>query len=381
VGLVLYVCVVFRGFKRSSRVESNETSGGKIQGLIGIGRDLSDWKRQQRRFEAVFNNTYQFTGLMDPDGRVVEVNQTALSFGNLDRGDVVGKKIWETYWFQASEKVKRAAIKAVKQAHDGGFFREELEAQGAERNAIIDFSVRPVTDEDGDITLLSPEGRDITRLKEREQQLEVTNRVLRHNIRNQLNIIRGTAASLVEADTKPVGLEVESIIDAADGLFETVETTRKLNELIKNKPEPRGVDLTERVESAVGAISERYPQAEISLETPEKASVEAIAHINTAVKELLENAIVHNEDDTPQVTLSVTVRDSTVEIVVTDNAGEIPDIEQQILTGKINIDPVAHGQGIGLWYVYWIVHYSGGSIAISEQPDGSKIQILLPQRM
>lgn len=356
-----------------------ETPGGKVQGAIGIGRDLSDLKRQQRRFEAAFNNTYQFTGLMDPDGTLLEVNRTALSFGNLDPQDVVGKKIWDTDWFQVSERARKIAVKAVEQARDGDFFREELEVQGADRNAIIDFSVRPVTDEDGDITLLIPEGRDITRLKEREQQLKVTNRVLRHNIRNKLNVIQFTAVSLVEADDGTGGPDVESITDAVDSLSETAETTRQLNELVKNKPEPRAIDLVACVETAVAGVSERYPQAEISLEMPETASVEAIANIETAVEELLENAIVHNEDDTPRVALSITTRDSTTSVVVTDNAGRIPDTEQQILTGNISIDPLAHGQGLGLWYVYWIVRYSGGSIAVSEQPDGSEVRVLLPQ--
>lgn len=356
-----------------------ETAEGEIKGLTGIGRNISGRKRQQRRFEAVFNNIYQFTGLMDPDGTLLEVNQTALSFGDLDRGDVVGENIWDVYWFQTSEAARETAIEAVKQAREGDFFRREIEVQGARRNAIIDFSVRPVTDEDGNVTLLIPEGRDITRLKEREQQLKVTNRVLRHNIRNQLNIIRGTAASFAGGDTGIVDPEAELIIDAADDLLETAETTRQLNELVEDKPEPKSINITACVETAVTTISDRCPQAEISLKLPETASVEAITGIEKAIEELFENAIVHNKSDNPRVTLSVATRDSTVEVVVTDHAGGIPDLEREILTGDISIDPLAHGKGLGLWYAYRTVHYSGGSITISEQPDGSKIRVSLPR--
>jgi len=356
-----------------------ETSGGEIRGLIGIGRDLSDRKRQKRRFEAAFNNTYQFTGLMNPDGTLLEANQTALSFGNLNREDVVGEKIWDAYWFQASDTARETAAKAVQRARDGDLFREELEVQGAKRDAIIDFSVRPVTDEDGNVTLLIPEGRDITRLKEREQQLRVTNRVLRHNIRNQLTLIRGTAVSLGEANSGPVGQEAELIIDAANSLFETAETTRRLNEMVENETEPSVIDLTDCIETVVATISERYPEAELRIEMPKTASVEAIADIRMAIEELAENAIVHNERDHPRVTLSVTVRDTTVKIAVIDTAGGMPDIERNILTGEISIDPVAHGQGLGLWYIYWAVHYSGGSIEVSEHSDGSEVRMVLPQ--
>ncbi len=355
-----------------------ETTEGGVRGLIGIGRDISDRKQRQRQFEAVFNNTYQFTGLMEPDGTLLEANQPALSSGGLSRDDVVGKKIWDAY-FQESETARETATEAVEQARNGNFFREQIEVQGAERDAIIDFSVRPVADEDGKITLLIPEGRDITRLKERERQLNVTNRVLRHNIRNKLNLIRGTASSLGESSSETVVTRAETIIEAADDLFQTAEMTRKLNDLVKSKPEPVSIDLVDPVETAVASIQNRYPESTIDIETPEEAPGEAIGTIETAIEELLENAIIHDESDSPRVTISVVNRDSAIEIVVSDTAGGVPEIEQEVLTGDINIDPVTHGQGLGLWQIYWTVRYSGGSIEIfEEQTGGSEIRVTLP---
>ena len=144
---------------------------GEVLGLVGIGRDISDRKRRQRRFEAVFNNTYQFTGLMEPDGTLLEANDTALEFGGLDPDDVIGSKLWDASWFQHSRAIREDVKGAVEQAADGEFARTEMTIRGADREAVIDFSVRPVTDENGEITLLIPEGRDITELKEREREL------------------------------------------------------------------------------------------------------------------------------------------------------------------------------------------------------------------
>jgi len=145
---------------------------GESLGLVGIGRDISERKQRQRRFEAVFNNTYQSTGLMEPDGTLIEVNETALEFIDLDCEEVIGKKVWES-WFNHSDAAQAEAKKAVEQAADGEFARSEITVQEAEGEgeAIIDFSVRPVTDENDKITLLIPEGRDITELKEREREL------------------------------------------------------------------------------------------------------------------------------------------------------------------------------------------------------------------
>lgn len=354
-----------------------KTEEGGVRGLIGIGRDISDRMRRQRRFEAVFNNTYQFTGLMDPDGTVVEANQAALSFGNIQRSDIIGEKLWDAYWFQKSETARQTAMDAVEQARGGDLFRDQLEVQGAERDVVIDFSVRPVTDNQGNVTLLIPEGRDITRLYEREQQLQVTNRVLRHNIRNQLNLIRGTAASLEPDDAEAVNSARELIVEAADHLLETTELTRQLNQLVEDEPETEQIDLVKHVNDAVASVKKNYPAARIEVELPETAPAEGLEEIQTAIEELLENAVTHNPDESPEVHVSVTVGDSTTEVAVTDNAGGIPDVEREILAGTINIGPLAHGRGIGLWYIQRAVHYSNGSIDVFPHTSGSKIQITL----
>ena len=74
----------------------------------------------------MFDSTYQFTGFLDPDGTVLEVNDAALSLGGVDREEVVGKPLWETYWVQANEEARETAKRAVEQAGNGEMFRDEV---------------------------------------------------------------------------------------------------------------------------------------------------------------------------------------------------------------------------------------------------------------
>jgi PAS domain S-box-containing protein len=141
-------------------------------GISVYFRDITDRKERERRYDAIFNQTFQFTGLMKPDGTLIEANETALQFAGVDREDVVEKPLWETYWFQLNEETRSVARESVKQAAKGEFYRQELRVQGADRKPVIDFSVRPVTDRRGEVTLLVPEGRDISELKEREEELK-----------------------------------------------------------------------------------------------------------------------------------------------------------------------------------------------------------------
>lgn len=113
-------------------------------------------------YEEIFNQTYQFTGLMKPDGTLLEANETALAFGGLVKDDVLGKKMWDAEWFQESEETQERARSAVERAARGEFVRETLTVRGADRDAIIDFSIRPITDDQGNVRLLIPEGRDVT---------------------------------------------------------------------------------------------------------------------------------------------------------------------------------------------------------------------------
>ncbi|MGQ4555992.1 PAS domain S-box protein [Halobellus sp. GM3] len=160
------------GSRRWVRAEGEPAEENGRRTVRGYIQDVTERRERARRFEAIFNQTYQFTGLLEPDGTLIEANESALAFGGLDREDVVGKKVWNAHWFRISEETQAQTRADVERAAAGEFVRRELEVQGADATAVIDFSIRPITDEDGEVVLLVPEGRDISALKARERELE-----------------------------------------------------------------------------------------------------------------------------------------------------------------------------------------------------------------
>jgi len=352
-----------------------EDADGGLRGVTGVGRNIAERKRQQRRFEAVFNNTYQFTGLMTPDGTILEANSAAQEFAGLARDELVGESLWDAYWFQVSEEARRTARQAVETASDGEFFREQVTVQGAEREAVIDFSVRPVTDESGRVELLIPEGRDITRLSERERQLNVTSRFLRHNIRNKLTVIEGHAKLVAEGEREDLESLGEEIFAAAVDMEETAEMARKIHNLIENDPTPGRVDLVEQVECAAATTEERRSRADVTVTGPESVAVQGLASLDDALAELFETLLSNAESDNRTVTVDVTAADpAVVEVPVVD--GGLPAADRDVLTGDIDIKQIRHSRGLGVWYVFWNVWYSGGTVTIPE--DGDCIRVELP---
>ncbi|MBD1912882.1 MULTISPECIES: PAS domain-containing protein [unclassified Leptolyngbya] len=128
----------------------------------------------ERKFRGIFDNTFHLTGVLAPDGTLLEANQTALIFKGLQLEDVVNCSFWETPWWDVSQVVREQLRGAIAQAAEGKFIRYEVEILTAETQLVpVDFSLRPVWDEAGQVVMLIAEGRDISAAK----QLEAT---LRH---------------------------------------------------------------------------------------------------------------------------------------------------------------------------------------------------------
>ncbi|MCP4724510.1 MAG: PAS domain S-box protein, partial [bacterium] len=131
-------------------------------------------RKSKERFRVILDQTFQFIGLMTPDGILIEVNKTALNFSGIDEADVIGKPFWETPWWTHSKELQNKLQEAVKQASAGEFIRFEATHQDSGGKLhIVDFSVNPVKDEKGVVSLLIPEGRDITELKHIDEALRL----------------------------------------------------------------------------------------------------------------------------------------------------------------------------------------------------------------
>ncbi|MBN3906868.1 MAG: PAS domain-containing protein [Nostoc sp. NMS1] len=156
-------------------------------------------QESDRRFRAIFNNTFQFTGLLTPSGTLLEANQTMLSFGGLKLENVINRPFWEAHWWTISPQTQEELKQAIALAAKGKFVRYKVDVLGANnRVATIDFSLRPLLDETGKVVLLIPEGRDIT-----EQQAALSDRkVLKRELAHKQKLLDAFINSA------PVGISI-----------------------------------------------------------------------------------------------------------------------------------------------------------------------------
>ncbi|MEK0191657.1 PAS domain S-box protein [Microcoleus anatoxicus] len=154
---------------------------GEPLGLATVTRDISDRKRaeemlrdRERLFRAIFDQSFQFMGLLKPDGTVLEINQTALAAAGVGVEEIVGTPFWETVWWQISAEAKQQVREAIALAATGEVVRYEVDVLVAGGAVVtVDFSLKPIKDDRGKVILLIPEGRDISDRKVLERELKV----------------------------------------------------------------------------------------------------------------------------------------------------------------------------------------------------------------
>ena len=218
--------------------------------------------------------------------------------------------------------------------------------------------------------------RDVTDRRRRVQQLQVLSRVLRHNIRNDLNVILGRVETAAEAATDAaVTAELAAAREQATALLETAETARDVQRVL-DQTASRRRDLVGVVESAAGQFDETWPTAEVTVDAPASLPVSATDPLPDAIYELIENAWEHGGTD-PRVRVRAN-DDDWVSVEIVDDGPGFPRREL-VVVEEGEETQLKHGSGLGLWFTRWVVTASGGDLTVESTDDGTVVTVCLPR--
>lgn len=219
-------------------------------------------------------------------------------------------------------------------------------------------------------------------MREVTQRNTVMNRVLRHNIKNSMNVIQGHASLLaITADDRDSEQSITAIKQAADEVVRLSDAARQIDDLATTPIRHGPVDVVQLVESYLETARGTFPSAEISADLAPSAEAQVGPIVRSAVMNLVENAIEHNDRD-PVIHVSVDLEESETDprvvIRVVDNGPGIPDSEREIIF-EDREQAMAHGNGLGLWLVKWIAdRYDGGLTFEENDPRGTIVTLALP---
>ncbi|WP_436933531.1 histidine kinase N-terminal 7TM domain-containing protein [Halovenus marina] len=265
---------------------------------------------------------------------------------------------------------------------DGGEFVTERD--GAER--IFRTRSTSLTDEHdqeiGRIVYLN----EVTELVKREQRISVLNRVLRHNIRNELNVVTGRLELLQENAGDDERRENATIaLEKTRRVTEFAEKARHVERTLQASETTIATSATDVVEHVVESARETHPGAVIEYrrsvedDTAATASVVDERLFEMALTELIENAVVHNDRTPPRVIVRITPSGDHLQIEVADNGPGIDESETEVLGDRTETH-LKHGSGLGLWLVHWTASLSGGELLFADNdPRGSAVTLSLPR--
>lgn len=219
------------------------------------------------------------------------------------------------------------------------------------------------------------------RLETQRNSLELLNEVMRHDIRNDLQLIQAYAEELTEHVDDAGETAVQVIKDAAEHSIELTVTGRDLAEVIlESHGELDEIELAPVVEAQCAAAQEADPDATITIDgTVPDVTVAGTRMLETVFWNVLKNALQHTNKNEPTVTVSAAVVDDTVTVRIADDGPGVPDAQKEEIFGHGTHGLDSAGSGIGLYLVQTLVTEYGGTAWVEDNdPEGAVFVIELP---
>ena len=302
---------------------------------------------QRQAFEAMGDGLVT----LDSEGTVVDVDDTATRV--LDPAPEVGRPIGETYPDRSLAELDGTTV---------------VDAN----NLAYDIRVSELTDERGGDVGYAVALRDITGRHRYQQRLEVANRVLRHNLRNDMNVVRGYAETIDSGEAGDAERAATAILDRTDDLLAVGEKARKVSELDdSHRQTPTTHDMTELVAGVVHRTARHYPDVSLSIDgtAGAEAPLTDSGSLGTAIREVIELLAVQADDEV-EIEVAIERDDGEVTVRFGSSGPRIPAVERETLTAGSE-SPLQHADGLGLWLAYWCVIENGGDLRFETDAAGA----------
>jgi PAS domain S-box-containing protein len=212
------------------------------------------------------------------------------------------------------------------------------------------------------------------RLKHQRDNVRLLNHVMRHDIRNDLQVVT-TTADLLEDDVAATHQHrIRTVRDRTSHAIELTETARDIAEIMETPDRDlREVPLRGVLEDEVAHVRDRYAEAEVTVAgSIPPVTVLADELLHSVFRNLLNNAVQHNPEPNPSVTVSAETEAGTAVVRVADDGPGVPEDERDEIFGKGEKGLESTGSGFGLHLVRRLIDEYGGRIAVRDnEPDGS----------
>ncbi|EMA01029.1 PAS domain S-box-containing protein [Haloarcula vallismortis] len=350
------------GYVASGAVLSVAILRGQLLDVAPVTRELGR--------EAIFTEMDDMVIIVDDERRIVDINAAATALFDGDQSAVLGRSLPQT-------------APTLAETVPGPGERTQTETALEHGGSVRYYDVRaiPLYRAYGVVSGHLISLRDITDRRQREQRLDVLNRLLRHDIRNEMNVVKGNADLLRDTADADERERLDRIISTVDDIVDRSNKIGRVTEALETE-QHNPIALQQLVESVVSDARNRHPELAITLSCEDGLWIQGGPSVRIALAELVENAVEHQATDEGSIAVEITATraDETpgVRVTVHDNGPGITDHEREVIRSGTET-PLKHGSGVGLWLVNWIVRNLGGrmSFPATDEP-GTTVELQLP---
>jgi PAS domain S-box-containing protein len=367
---------------------------GTVRKFVAVARDITERKERERelrereqKYRKLFEDTRDALMVFDREG-YLDCNERALELFGIDSTEsFVELTPWNLSPPQQPDgrDSKGAALDHVETAFAEGEAFFEWVHQRAD-GTTFPAEVKLSRFEHEGQPALHALVRDISdrkeyerRIEEQRDNLEVLNRVLRHDIRNDLQVITGYTDLLAEEVAAGAATDhLETIRESADHAIELTTAAREMAAvMLSTDEESKAVDLGTVLQGELDEVRSAYPEAVVETESNlPPVDVAANDMLGSVFRNLLKNAVQHNDAESPRVAVSVTERPDAVVVRVADDGPGVPDGQKTAIFGKGEKGLDSDGTGVGLYLVDTLVESYGGAVGVEDGRDGGAVFVV-----
>lgn len=218
-------------------------------------------------------------------------------------------------------------------------------------------------------------------LEQQSEQLLLLNRITRHDIRNEMQVISGWTEQLAD-HTDAAGDEIrQRILNSSQHVVDITKAVREFVETLQTAGDPdlEPVELESVVTDELTKRRATFEDAEFVVESEiPPVDVRANDLLASVFRNLLNNAVQHNDSETPRVEMAISDRDETVTITIADNGPGIPPEQREAVLGRTEEGLNHPAAGLGLYLVNTLVSQYGGTLQIGAADlGGASIEVEL----
>ena len=330
-----------------------------------FGSNMFEFKPATRRAgeRAAIDDIGTAVVIVDTSGRFVNLNDAARDLFGVEKQAVLTQPLDTLYRGDDIDL-------------DGGEQAVALQIGGRRRE--FNVAVTPLTDAADTRVGYTVAFQDVTAERQRKQRLEVLNRILRHNLRNDLNVVINYADLIASKADENIGEYAHRIEAQSQGLVGLGETARRVTDALDGQRETSEFALDDLLSEVLADVRDDYPDGTVDCSVP-SVRVESDWELLALVVEcLVENGLEHGGQSVRVDVAGLTDDGESVLVTVSDDGPGIPEHELSVIDRGEESD-LDHGSGLGLWAVVWGMATLGGEANFETPADGgTRVTVRIP---